>query len=71
MSDIRILGTLPTNSEENNLGIQLINAIQVLNTTDVTIYYTGNENATNDLSSSDNGWSTEFTQDAKRYLVVI
>ena len=71
MSNIRILGTLPTNSEENNLGIQLINAIQVLNRTDVTIYYTGNEHATNDLNSSDNGWSTEFTQDAKRYLVVL
>ena len=71
MNNVRVLGTLPTNSEENNLGIQLINAVQVLNRTDVTIYYTGNEHATNDLESSDNGWSTEFTQDAKKYLVVL
>ena len=71
MNNVRILGSLPTNGEENNLGIQLINGIQISNRTDVTIYYTGNENATNDLNSRDNGWTTEFTQDAKKYLVVV
>ena len=71
MNNVRVLGTLPTNSEENNLGIQLINAVQVLNRADVTIYYTGNEHATNDLERSHNGWSTEFTQDAKKYLIVL
>lgn len=70
MNNVRILGTLPTNSEENNLGILVTNPIQILNEVDVTIYYTGNENATNDLNSKDNGWSTEFTQDAKKYLIV-
>ncbi len=70
MNNVRILGTLPTNSEENNLGIQLINAIQV-SKPDVTIYYTGNENATNDLNNRDNGWNTEFTQDAKKYLIIV
>ncbi len=71
MNSIKILGILPTNSEENNLGIQLINEIQVLNREDIAIYYTGNESATNDLSRTDNGWTTEFIQDAKKYLVVV
>ena len=71
VKDVKIIGTLPTNSEENNLGIQLINNVQVLNRTDATIYYTQNENATDDLENEQNGWSTEFVQTANKYLVVI
>ena len=71
MNNVRVLGTLPTDSDKNDLGIQLINAIQVLNREDVTIYYTANESATNDLNSTDNGWTTEFMQEAKKYLVVV
>lgn len=71
MDNVRILGTLPTDSSENNLGIQVINGIQIANRTDATIYYTENENATNDLNNTNNGWSTEFTQNARKYLIVV
>lgn len=71
MNNVRILGMLPTNSEENNLSINLMNEVQVRNRPDVTIYYTGNESATNELNRIDNGWSTDFIQDAKKYLIVV
>ena len=69
--DVKILGTLPTDSSSNNLGISLIGGVQVLNRTDVTIYYTDNENATNDINNTENGWNTEFNANAKKYLIVL
>ena len=71
MNNVRILGTLLTDSSKNNLGIQIVDGLQISNRADITIYYTENENATNDLNSVDNGWSKEFTQNAKKYLVII
>ena len=71
MKNVRILGTLPTDSTSNNLGISLTGGVQVLNRTDAAIYYTDNEDATNDVNSPDNGWSTEFNANAKKYLIVV
>lgn len=69
--DVKILGTLPTDSSSNNLGISLTGGVQVLNRVDATIYYTENENATNDINNSENGWNTEFNANAKKYLVIL
>ena len=71
VKDVKILGVFPTNSSSNNLGIEIANSIQVLNRTDATVYYTENENATNDVNSAENAWSTEFTQNARKYLIVL
>lgn len=71
VKDVKILGVFPTNSSSNNLGIEIANSIQVLNRTDATIYYSENENATNDVNSAENAWSTEFTQNARKYLIVL
>ena len=71
VEDVKILGSFPTNSQTNNLGIQLINAIQVSDRTDVTIYYTENESATNDISNQENAWTTDFVQNARKYLIIV
>ena len=68
--DLKILGTLPTDNDSNNLGIVLAGGLQV-NRSDVVIYYTDNENATNDINNTENGWSTEFNANAKKYLIVL
>ena len=69
MKDVKILGTFPTDSKTNNLGTKILSGMQV-SKEDVKTYYTENEDATNDVNDNANGWSTEFTQDAKKYLVV-
>lgn len=71
MQNVRILGTLPTNSKTNNMGIKITNGVQVLNRKDVTIYYTENESATNNLNNKENGWNTNLTENAKKYLIVL
>ena len=70
MNNVRILGTLLTDNKQNNLEIQVINGIQVLNGANATIYYTQNEDATNDLNDANNEWTTELVQEAKKYLIV-
>ena len=37
---------------------------------DATIYYSANGEATTDLEDQSNGWNTEYTQDAKSYMIV-
>lgn len=36
-----------------------------------TVYYSQNENATIDLNDIENGWSTEYIPNAKRYLIIV
>lgn len=72
ISNIRILGMLPTNNSKNNMDITLNGNINIESTNEnVKIYYTNNENATNELNNSDNNWQTEFKSDAKKYLIII
>ena len=37
---------------------------------DATIYYSANGEATTDLEKESNGWSTEYSQDAKSFMIV-
>lgn len=38
---------------------------------DARVYYTQNENATIDLTNPENGWSAEYIQNAKKYLIIV
>ncbi len=71
INDVKILGKLPTNNSKNNMGITLAGEIQVKQE-NAKIYYTENENATDDLEKTENNWK-ENIQDApqaKKYLIV-
>lgn len=66
--DVNILGTFPTNSDQNNLNINLLEGINMEN---AKIYYSENENATEDLQNPDNLWTESLPEsgNAKKYLI--
>lgn len=70
IKDVKILGTFPTGEEEGEVGINLTTPMQVEN---ATVYYSQNENATDDLSNEENGWSEKITSASatKKYLIAV
>lgn len=72
IQNVRILGAFPTNNAKNNMGITLNSGITLGEGIQGRIYYSNNENATNDLENSENGWTEELNlNEAKKYLIVI
>lgn len=75
---LKILGRIPFKGNKqvdgsSDLGstfdTTLSGAVTVENL-DATIYYSANGEATTDLEEQTNGWNTEYTQDAKSYMIV-
>ena len=79
MKDVTIVGDLPTDSNvvnqegqtlENNMGMKLASDVTT-NIEGQVVYYTENANASNDLQDQNNGWSTERTENASKYLITV
>ena len=71
IEDVKILGTLVTDSSKNNMGATVTEGLTT-ELANVKIYYTENENATEDLNNKDNGWTDSLDiSKAKKYLVKI
>lgn len=72
VQDVKILGEMLTNSSENNLDATLISSLSVEGVS-ATVYYTENEDADEDLSDSDNGWTTnlESLSNPTKYLITV
>lgn len=79
MKDVIVVGDLPTNSNvvnqegqtlENNMGMKLASDVTT-NIEGQVVYYTENANASNDLQDQNNGWSTERTENASKYLITV
>lgn len=68
IKDIKVLGTFPTGTTEESIGINVTSPISAEG---ATVYYTENENATDDISNEDNGWSKTIQNPAsvKKYLI--
>ena len=68
IKDIKVLGLFPTGNEESSIGINLTSGINVEN---AKVYYSENENATDDLEEKENGWSEtiENSSAVKKYLI--
>ena len=82
IKNIVILGKLPvkgnktidTNQDLSSTFSTTLNGNVTLNEIDsslYTVYYSTNANATKDLNSQENGWSTEPTNNAQAYLIVL
>lgn len=75
IENVKILGTFPTNNQNNNMEINLKSELQIegIDANKVTIYYTENEQATSDIINTSNGWENIITDYAKvkKYLIVI
>ncbi len=72
IEDVKILGTFPTDSSINNMGVIISELVNITGAT-ATVYYTENEKATDDISNDTNGWktATSSNQSIKKYLIVI
>lgn len=71
IKNVKILGQFPTNNKTNNMNIKVISALEEIE--NATIYYSENENATNDIQNTENAWTAEITNNAevKKYLIVM
>lgn len=70
IENVKIMGTFPTRSKENNIDINILEGIQIEG---ANIYYTENEDATEDINNAGNAWKQEITDGTKikKYLVVV
>lgn len=73
ITNAKILGKFPTKSSTNTMDITLTSNIKITTGQEgVKIYYSSNENATEDLENSENGWTEDSNLADKRcYLIVV
>ncbi len=73
MENVKVLGTFPTRSDENNIDTTIIEQINVQGIDNAKVYYTENENATEDIQNSENGWQETITDGTKvrKYLIEV
>ncbi len=73
IENVKILGDLPTNSEVNNMGIQIINGITVQNNSNAKVYYSENSKATDDIENTENGWKETIAENSKvcKFLIIV
>lgn len=72
IENVQSLGVLPTDSTKNNMGIHLVQGITINGSQNGKVYYTENENATEDLTNPENGWTENLDLSrAKKYLLVL
>ena len=71
MENVKVLGTFPTKSEENNIDTAVTEGLNVQGVEGAKVYYTENENATDDLQNGENGWQEGLTDGTKvrKYLI--
>ena len=71
--NVRILGTFPTRSNENNIDTTITDGLNVQGVEGAKVYYTENENATDDIQNSENGWQESITDGTKirKYLIEV
>ncbi len=74
VSNVKILGTYPNKNTSNNINanVSQIN-LQGIEQTRAKIYYTENENATDDIENAQNNWTETITDTTKvqKYLIII
>lgn len=73
IENVKIMGTFPTKNDENNIEISVIEGITLKGVEGASVYYTENDEATEDLQNSANGWKNEITDSSKvrKYLIVV
>ncbi len=80
ISKVKVIGEFPTNGErqvrknkiENNLNLELNSKINIEGK-ECKIYYTENNNATEELDNVENGWQENFDEltNVKKYMIII
>lgn len=72
VQNIKVIGTFPTKNTKNNIDIKILEKLNIKGK-EAKVYYTENEEATDDLQNANNGWDEEITNAnlVKKYLIVI
>ena len=70
IENVKIMGVFPTKNKENNIDINITEGIQLEG---ANIYYTENEDATEDIDIVENAWKQEITDGnkVKKFLIII
>ena len=73
VENVKVLGNFPTRNTENNIDNNVIQGINVTGVEGAKVYYSENENATDDLQDGNNGWQESITDgtQVKKYLIEI
>ena len=73
IENVKIIGTFPTNSKQNNTNIKIAEEIKLEDVEGAKIYYSENESATEDIQNKQNAWSETINNpsEVKKYLIVI
>lgn len=73
IQNVKVLGTFPTENDENNIAIKVVEGISIQGLEGAKVYYTENKNATDDLQEGTNGWTEEITDSSKvsKYLIEV
>lgn len=70
IENVKVLGTFPTNNNQNSMNIVLTAAMSIAN---AKVYYTENIDATDDITQANNGWQESIINPDKvqKYLILI
>lgn len=73
VENVKVLGEFPTKNNENNIDTNIVKGLNVSGVEGAKVYYTENENATDDLQDGNNGWqeSIEDGTQVKKYLIEV
>ena len=76
ISNVKVLGAFPTKQaiNSNSIDIEVGNiSVSGIDASKVKVYYSENENATEDLANKDNKWTDNITdsKNVKKYLIAI
>ena len=73
MENVKVLGTFPTKSEKNNIDSTITKGIELQGVEGAKVYYTENENATNDVQNSENRWQENIADGTtvRKFLIEI
>ena len=73
IKNVKVLGTFPTDNDENNIEIKVVEGINIQGVEGAKVYYTENKDATDDLQNEANGWTEEIADSSKvsKYLIEV
>lgn len=73
IENVKIMGTFPTKNKQNNINIKINEEIKLDSAENVKIYYSENENATDDILNAQNAWNEKIidSSEVKKYLIVV
>ena len=73
IKEIKVLGRFPTNNQNNNLNIKILEGFNLANINGAKVYYSKNEKATEDLNNKENQWveNNLNSEKTKMFLITI